>query len=308
MADLITPADAAASKVPPAPNATGLGAPIKDAIGSIAAFTALSYVFGFLCINAYLSSHGVIIFSPVASEYLAAGLCFGFFYVVAGIIVQVTSPQSLPSDIWRAMQHALQEKVQDARKAGKSEAYLRGFEPSFAFFFTATGLLMVLLNQKRDYLLILLIITPVCYFSTHDFWIFWSWNLWAFLILVPLGVGLLIDFGKQTATWKWRLLPFLLVTLLLSAGAYGRGLYPFISSSIGGGTPVRVRLIIDSANQATAEAALDIKVNSGTTPALMLLLETADSLVLMVTPPGRQGHIVQFKKDQVKAVVYGSVK
>lgn len=284
----------------------GLGS-LAKALGFIAGFTALSYVFGFLCINAYLSSRGVVIFSAVDSEYLAVGLCFGFFYLVTGIIVRLSQPK-VPSEIWQQMLADREKKLLEMQRSGKSESFRRGYAPSFAVGYVVGALLAIVRTQLPYYVLVLFFVTPVCYFSTHDFRAFSSWELYAWIVLVPLGVSFLIDFARQTATAKWLLLPLVLVTLLLSAVFYGRGLYPYVSSSIGGGTPVAVRFVVDAANKANTESALNIKIESNTTPTLRLLLETSDSFLVMVTTKDRSDQIVQLKKDQVKAVVYGLAK
>jgi hypothetical protein len=309
-------------KLEAATGETTLGAQVSQAIGFIAGLPALCYAFGFLCINAYLRSQGVITFSAVSSEYLAAGLCFGCFYVVAGIIAQATPLQESPSETWQlvqekmkmALERAAAMKLEELRNSGKSPDFIGGYARTFGPVYKVSyvvgyiigGLVAILRTQFRDCVLIFLVVTSVCRFSTHDFRALHSFQFYLWILLVPLGVSLLVDFALQTAAWKWRLLPFVLATLLLSAEFYGQGLYPNISSSIGGGTPVAVRFVVDPANRATAELALGTKIESDMTPPLNLLLETSDSL--LVTLNGRLDQIVQFKKDQVKAVVYGAAK
>jgi hypothetical protein len=304
----------------PARGETGLGTQVKEAFGLIAGFGALCYVFGFLCINSYLRSHGVLTFSAVGTEYIAAGLCFAGFYVVAGIIVQITPLQKTPSQIWQTMHENLNDDL--ARELGKFQQKMElsgspastirmatwSFRISFALtyglIYIAKAVLSVLRAEFWDCVLVFLVVTLACYLPNHDFRALRTREFYEWIILVPLGISLLVDFAQQTAAWKWRLLPFVLVTLLLSAECYGLGLYPYISASIGGGTPVPVSFILDPANKAGVESALGIKIPADITPQLELLIETSDSLI--VTPNGQPGHIVQFKKDQVKAIVYGN--
>jgi hypothetical protein len=90
----------------------GLGASVKEAFGLITGVAALVYVFGFIVINSYLSKHGVIAFSAVSTEYVAAGLCFGLFYVVAAIPVQANSEQFY-TQIRRSAHQALEAKLKE---------------------------------------------------------------------------------------------------------------------------------------------------------------------------------------------------
>ena len=289
----------------------GLSSKLKDALGATAGLAAASYVFGFVSTNSFLGAHGVILYSALGSEYLAAGLSFGLFFLVTGILFVVLPRTPLPSVMWDKMALAREraiEKLNQFQAANPRELTI-GVRavltvPVHAVVFgLGFGLRYLIVELARYWLLFLAAIAVISYVSRADFRPFSSAYLYLWVILVTVAVSLLVDFTRQAVNRKWVMLPMILIALWLSAFCYGRGLYPYLPASVGGAAPVRVKFVIDPSSKDMLQSALNLKLDTSTTPEMLLLLETADSFIVMIKrDQGNQ--IVQLKKDLTKGVIY----
>jgi len=275
---------------------------LKEGFGLITGIGALVYVFGFIVINSYLGKQGVSVFSAVSTQYVAAGLCFALFYLVAAIPVNLTS-QKLLNKVQDLAHSALQEKLKQI-EAERSEAYKEGYKSTFEASFIIGALLPTAVpTYVVNCVLTLLCFAPLFYFAAHDNRVY-SGQVLLWIALVPIGVNLVALFRRVSAAAQYRLLPFILITLLFSAFVYGRAIYPYITAAIGGGQPSRVKFVIDPASKALLETELNLNLDSNVTPVLNLVLEMPDSLIVNVAGKDHASHFVQLKKDQIKAVQY----
>lgn len=287
---------------------------IKEAFGFTAAFTSVSYILGFLIINSFLISYGATSFSLLNAKYLAVGICFVLFYVVVAIVFVAGPGHKSPTKEWQVMvskrEQTLKKELEELKKK-KSKSYIvgygKGYRTTYAISYFVRYLIVLIISYIRYYTIFLIVLAPIFYFSRSNLHVFYSPYTYLWVLIVTVGFSFLIDFANQEDERKWILVPWILVTLLLSTILYGCHIYPYVSSSIGGGTPRKAYFITDSVNRDLIQLAVNKRFHSNISPELKVILETSDSFMIL-TKRNQTEQIVQIKKEMVKGVIYQATK
>jgi uncharacterized membrane protein (Fun14 family) len=294
----------------------------KEILTTVAGFSTLSYVFGFLIINAFLISRGLIAHTLLSTKYIAAGICYVFFYVLASYIFVCVPGGGSPADEWdsmvskrrKASENALQKKLA-ALSPNKTAAYRAGYERGFRMMFIlgyAVGyaikyIFYLPLLQLQYYVLFLLISFGIFYITASRITLALLPFLVLWTIVVTFGTSIGIDLWKRSITKELRLVPFFLVAVVGSTIFYGWWLYPNISQSIGGGMPLEAVFVVSKDGKDAVETTLGTELNSDKTPPVKMLFETSESFVV-IAKHDNVDQVCQLKKDLVSGVIYQPAK
>lgn len=282
---------------------------IKEALTTIAGFSVLSYVFGFLIINAFLISHGFVAYTLPNTEYLSAGICYMFFCAFAGVLFARMSGDVSPTDEWDLMvskrRKALKDKLDALSQKHKARSMF-GYRVAFPIGFGIgyfIGYVIRVVILRGYYLVLLLFLLPLFYIMTPKitptiFFVMFPWT-----ITIALTSGLVIDLWKKNISENFSFILLLLVFAVLSAILYGGWLYPNISPSIGGGMPLEAVFVVSEDGKNAVETTLGIELNDEKTPPVKVLLETSESFVVIVEH-NNTDRVCQIKKDFVNGVIH----
>jgi hypothetical protein len=296
----------------PVPNASPLPA---EALTTIAGLTASSYVLGFIIINAYLVSQVLIGYTLLNSKYLAAGICFAFFYLLAGFVFVVLSNRPSLTQEWNRLvkdrENTLNQQIHLLRDQGKSDAHIKGYTFSYRRFFTMSYAVAyvatITIGNIGYYILFLLFCIFIFLLTSSYLSLIYSPMMYLWVILVTLGTWIGIDLVQSSKKFPVVLAAWFLIFLFVSAIIYGTHLYPRISSSIGGGTPVSASLVIDTADTSEVEATLGVKLIDNKTPELQFIVETPEAFVIRIDQAkGRR--ICQLNKELIQGIIYNKAK
>lgn len=293
----------------------------KAAFTTVAGLTAVCYVLGFVIINTFLISHGLVTYTPLNNKYLATGICFAFFYALAGLIFNIVPGRGSPTDEWDSMvskrNAALEYALQNARArhAHKPEEFRIGYERAFRSSFAASYTLVYTLVyaviylvttfilQLRYYVVFLVLCFIVFYITGSTASLALSPFMFLWTVVVTLGTSLGADLLKRGLPEASRLVPWLLILALASAVLYGSRMYADISPSIGGGMPLSAVFVVSDDEKAEVEALLGAQLENNKTPNVKLLLETSESFVIVVDRYDDQ-QIRQLKKNVVRGIIH----
>src|SRR5262249_34415191 len=62
---------------------------LPSLLEKIASFAAITYTFGFIVVNSYYVTFGVIDYQLIAAKYISAGLLFILFHVIIAMLIAV---------------------------------------------------------------------------------------------------------------------------------------------------------------------------------------------------------------------------
>lgn len=296
----------------PGPQAPPLFA---EALTTIAGLTTASYVLGFIITNAHLVSQGLIGYTLLNSKYLSAGICFAFFYLLAGFVFVVMANRPSLAQEWNklvnAREQTLKQEIQDLRDQGKPEAHITGYTFSYRPLYTVSYALIyiatITIGKIGYYILFLFFCILIFLLTSSDLSLIYSPIFYLWITIVTLGTWIGIELVKSSKRFPVTQAAWFLIFLFFSAIIYGSHLYPKISSSIGGGSPVSASLVIDTADTTEVESTLGVKLHGNKTPDLLLMVETPEAYVIGIDQPkGRR--ICQLKKELVQGVIYTKAK
>ena len=161
------------------PSEKGLLNTVKGLFALTAGIGAVAYLLGFIVINSFFVSQGVVVYNLLSTKYLAAGICFSFFCAVT-MLVLAAKFASL-TEAWREARRLLKglEKEIGMGKETMSERAQKGW---FVAGFVAGFLRTV--RDKGPVLMLLLAF--VLYLSKSNLCLFYSgyFYLWAFLAVL----------------------------------------------------------------------------------------------------------------------------
>ncbi len=271
------------------------------ALAAIAGLSSFCYVFGFLCVNAYLGHYGAVVFSLLDAQFLAVGLGFGLLFAIVGLVF-LLRPSILPSQLWGIMTERRAAGL-NAQQQAANRWFRAGYEVSYAISFFISYTIVFILSMWL-YLLVVLVLTYVAcrLFGMPLRSIFGTGSYYFWVATVVAGITLSADLIRSRGAERRNLIPIVIIVFCSSAFFYSDSLYPALPGWIGGGRPVAVRLLFDPANKDSVAALFG--PGSSFTADGGLVAETSDYFVVMVTSGGKR-KLVQIKKDLVQGISYG---
>ena len=271
---------------------------------SLAGLSSFCYIFGFLCVNAYLGRAGAVVFSLLNAQFLAAGLGFGLFFAVVGIVF-LLRPSELPSTLWRMMRAKLEASL--AAMQDDPRAASRSFVASYRFSYQISYFIGYFVAYVLSLWFYLLAILGLAYLLCVMFGIprraiFGAGSFYAWVATVAIGITLTADLVQSRGALRRSLIPIVIVVFCGSAFFYSGSLYPWLPGWIGGGRPVQVRMQFDPAARDSTAALFGAA--SANTAEVDMVAETSDYFLVRATNGGKV-RLLQIKKDVVKALAYG---
>jgi hypothetical protein len=226
---------AKADKIP-APQGERLG--LSDLVRDLGSLTAIllgiGYISGFLVVQTYLGSVGVVPFGLLSVQYLAAGMLF----VCAVGLVWVPA--------W-AGEMIVQTMLAESRKA--KEPPERAFVSSFKGRVVGAtsgwflgGLVLYIAGVRVGDIL---------------FWLAFAYVPHV-LLRFRYEMGTPAYGASRSARFALFGFPLFVVTLIGLAGMFGTLIYPQIDRAIGGGRPVRLELELDQIGQEAPSGPYDV--------------------------------------------------
>lgn len=242
-------------------------------------FVGLSYIFGFIIVNSYLASFGVINIDILKSKYIAAGAVFLLFLALCGIIVYPV--------VFVSRRQTFSEKKDAFVSIGSlylMQQLLLNIAPGTVFLMppsistiplylkiiapTALILFLVTTFLRRLYYL-----QSLSYFVIMGLFMYFTFERGT--LLVFLGVVLLALFSalfipdlmhvklrrKPLSAIVLTTMPVICFSLLLLK-SYAINLYPEILNEYGGGKPVNVTLVLTEPEQSRLRLLFEDKLQS----------------------------------------------
>ncbi|MEE9441730.1 MAG: hypothetical protein V3V99_03585 [candidate division Zixibacteria bacterium] len=230
---------------------------LKTAIGFIGAITSACYIFGFIIINSFFISFGVVTYNALNTKYLAVGICFMFYNTLVALVYIGLFGNKGP--------------FQTYRNTKESSWFKRHFIRLF-------WLLMY-------FLVFVCIMLFVFYVTDSDMEIFKYKFLYVLMFLGSLGFSIIIDLYKRTVESKLIPIVVIVVTLVLSAVFYGRFIFQYVSESVGGGNPRDIVLVFNNENTAQTKNVLGLCDTCFVSNPMKLLGETAEEYIINYMKP-----------------------
>lgn len=212
----------------------GLAVLVRDLGASTALLLGIAYTSGFLVVQTYLGSVGVIPFGVLSVQYLAAGMLF----VCAVALVWV--PAWAGEMIVQTMLAASQKAKEPPERAFVSSFRGRVVGATSGWFLG--GLVLYIAGVSGGDIL--------------------SWVAFAYVPHVLLRVRYEMGTPSNGAPRSTRFalfgFPLFVVTLVGLSGMFGTTVYPQIDRAIGGGRPVRLELELNQAGQTVPSGPYDV--------------------------------------------------
>ena len=319
---------------------TALGKAREIAELAVATGTVV-YILGFIIINSFLCSYGIVSFNFLSAKYIAVGICFAAFYAVVAIIPLSLKQPTGNFEVWDKMEQErektlevkknefrryreqkLEKDIGKFRETGgpdteekieslkaniqnEIESNLLSFEKSFRRSYNITHRLGVQAGLVIVYSILFVVLMYFVFRLTgSDVKIFTSVYTYIWVLIIAFGFGLLIDFFKQPRRRNYILLPLAGLSLVISAVLYGQHLYPFVSPSVGGGMPREANFIVAAEKNNMIEKALGIEIERNVTPLMTLIAETSDYYMILLEN-GNCEQVAQLEKSMIQGIIYG---
>lgn len=266
---------------------------LKTAIGFIGAITSACYIFGFIIINSFFISFGVVTYNALNTKYLAVGICFMFYNALVVLFYLGVFGDNGP--------------FQTFKETMKS-SWLKRY--SIRLFW--------LLMYFLAYVFVMLFIF---YITGSDMTIFKFKFLYLLMFISSLGYSIIIDLYKRTLKSKLMPVALIVLTLMMSAVFYGRFFYQYVSESVGGGNPRDIVLVFNQENATHTRNVLGLCDTCFVSNSMKLLGETADEYIINYMKPVLRfcddsgysynyikidsiNQSLQIKKEYVESILY----
>lgn len=282
---------------------------LKTIFGFTAGLATISYISGFIIVNAYMSSYGIFHFSLLDSQFLIGGLCFLVFFGMFIIFYMAIPLKSTPSETWDRMNKILEERINEKIQGLniKSKQYRQAYEKSFRFSYRLSYyigfVVSLLISQLKYFALFLLTIIPVLFVSGSDVQIVFSWQIWAWTIISAVIILLSIDALCQNGPPRSVPVFFAGFFLIFSLVIFGKNVYPHISPSVGGGKPPIIRLIIPDDHKKFITNAIDLEINDGLSDSVELLAQSSNSIFLILRKE-KKIKVASISSDMISGIRY----
>lgn len=301
---------------------------IGNASQIIAIAIAVAYICGFIIVSAYFGSLGIKDYEAFRTQYIISGITF---LVVLGLIYYVFGRKIFNFD---KQVKIYDKQLIDIAASGKywgkfaqrflifellflmamtaiiasSILFDRALEIYAPFLFSGVVISVSKSHKPTKLLFVLVEISYLLFFLVFCYLA--DWNILLFLgfeLLTIVYILLMID-ASQNTDKTFTLASFLYLTVLMFVtlgGIFGHSLYGHIKSTIGGGKPEQVRLVIDESNtpmilqkKLNISKAISTKIN---------LIDQTDNEIFLGFPlaNGKQGYesLIRIDRKLIKAII-----
>jgi len=242
---------------------------LKNLQGFFPLFVGVSYLFGFVIVNSFLSKYRIYSTSIFNSEYLVAGTIFTLLFGILFLSIYFTNKhtdkvsENLPDFYLPALLRVLLLSysycflIIDSTIVSSKNVVIFNYIGIFIWLF------FVLINQIRFHYILKWILSFIVTISSNAF-VFIICKECRFLLLIIFAYGILgiisisdiIEKKYQKAQALSGVLVFVSLAML-----FGFGVYDNIAKRFGGGKPENISLLVDS--QKVCVLPNNIKISSG---------------------------------------------
>lgn len=254
----------------------------KDLLGALSGFVAIIYSIGFLITNIFLlSEYDIYDFSLIKARYVYVGVIFSMFLFISFWIAYF---------IYNNQGKILPEKVQ------------KNFFVVFIYVVVSSIFLGMSIGAFVKSLLI-----PLASFDRAGL-AFTAIQMRIWMVVAILACYYVIwllksDFLKSNNAFP---IPYSLFTAILIVGIlYARWVYPFMPFALGGGTPIVIKLIIES--EKTNNLSQIIPLESGNITNTLYLIDQSELSYFVLVPSRSEQDMmypVEIKKDLILSIVH----
>lgn len=290
----------------------------KDILSLLAGAGGLSYAFGFVIVNAYISSLGGSPPSLINAQVIAAGICFLLISVLLFLVFSLSGSQPFPSTVWKKAEVEKNIRIEKALRqimagfANMSEEFKKGFESGYRTFYTitftttflASYFLSLFARQWRSSVFFIVALLPIVWLSHSSLSLFTSPWFYIWILLTSLSSNLLQDVLSPSTRSKKGIIVSLILLVVCCLILYGQNIYSTLSPSIGGGRPKQMRMLF-KAGSFRMPGAMGLGLDSTGISQPVLLVTESDKTYYILTS-SQSSALTAISKDSVSSVIYGS--